>query len=112
MEIYEIIAVCMLGIAMILFTVKMLRDEKTTVAQWLVFAVTEAERRIGSGKGQEKLKIVYDMFIKRFPVVSFFISFETFSRWVDTALDAMRVLISFENKEKFKAVGEEINGEN
>lgn len=112
MEIYEIIALCMLGIAIILFTVKMLRDEKATVAQWLIFAVTEAEKQIGSGKGREKLKMVYDMFIKRFPAVSFFISFETFSRWVDTALDSMRILLRFEKAENGRIIQEEINGEN
>ncbi len=108
MGIYEITAVVILIIAIIIFIAKIMRDEKEAVVEWLVFAVTEAEKKLGSGTGRLKLKMVYDMFIRRFPAVSVFVSLDTFSRWVDIALDTMRVLLRFEKN----CVGEEANGKN
>jgi hypothetical protein len=63
------------------------------VREWLLYAVTLAEKEYGSGTGQIKLRMVYDMFIKKYPKLSIFISFETFSGWVDIALDKMRMMI-------------------
>ncbi len=108
MEIYEIAALVILIISVIVFIIKMLRDEKETVVEWLVYAVTEAEEKLGSGTGRLKLKMVYDMFIRRFPAVSVFVSLDTFTRWVDIALDNMRVLISFKKNNSTEGV----NGEN
>ncbi len=99
MEIYEIIALCMLAAAMIIFVIKMVRDETNTVKEWLIFATTQAEYLLGSGTGQQKLMTVYKMFMERFPVFSVFVSFETFSRWVDIALDAMKVILRMEKAE-------------
>lgn len=96
MEIYEIIAVCMLAAAMILLAVKMIMNKEGTVRTWLIMAVTVVEKKLGSGEGEQKLMKVYKMFIERFPVFSVFISFETFSRWVDIALDSMKALFSIE----------------
>ena len=49
------------------------------VKEWLLFAVTQAEKEFGSGTGQLKLRYVYDMFVTKFPYLVQFISFETFS---------------------------------
>ena len=66
----------------------------TKIKEWLLFAVTEAERELGSGTGQLKLRYVYDMFVTKFPFLVKFISFEYFSFLVD------EVLVKF--KEMFK----------
>lgn len=63
------------------------------VREWLLFAVTLAEKEYGNGTGQIKLRAVYDMFLAKYPKLSIFISFETFSGWVDIALDKMRIMI-------------------
>lgn len=60
------------------------------VKEWLKWAVVEAEKQLGSKTGQLKLRLVYDMFAQRFPEVAKFVSFETFSGWVDEALDWMK----------------------
>lgn len=60
---------------------------------WLVWAVTEAEKVLGSGTGQLKLRYVYDAAIIRFPIVAKLIPFALFSKWVDAALDIMRDMI-------------------
>jgi hypothetical protein len=70
--------------------------QKDNALQWLVFAVTEAEKALGSGTGQLKLRYVYDLFAGKFPVLSRFLSFAAFSDWVDIALDEMRFLLTDE----------------
>jgi len=60
------------------------------VKEWLLFAVTEAEKELGSGTGQLKLRYVYDMFVSKFPYLVKFISFEYFSDLVDNVLVKFR----------------------
>ena len=72
----------------------------TKVKEWLLWAVTEAERELGSGTGQLKLRYVYDMFIVKFPFLVKVISFEHFSVLVDEALDKFRTLLETNQKLK------------
>lgn len=82
---YVIIMVLVLAFA-IYYTI----TNKTKVKEWLKYAVVLAEKELGGGTGQLKLRQVYDMFIERFPVFSKFVSFSTFSQWVDLALEFLR----------------------
>ena len=68
------------------------------VREWLLFAVTQAEKELGGGTGQIKLRYVYDMFVVKFPSLVKFISFETFSFMVDQALIKMRHLLQTNEK--------------
>ncbi len=68
------------------------------VRQWLLYAVAKAEKELGSGTGQLKLRYVYNMFIAKFPAIALFISFETFTEMVNKALDELEELI--ENNEQ------------
>lgn len=68
------------------------------VREWLLFAVTEAEKELGGGTGQIKLRYVYDMFVMKFPTLVKFVSFETFSFMVDEALIKMRHLLETNEK--------------
>lgn len=63
------------------------------IKEWLLYAVIEAEKQLGSKTGALKLRTVFDMFVVRFPLVAKMISFETFSAWVDEALDRMKDLL-------------------
>lgn len=54
--------------------------------EWLKWAVAEAERQLGSGTGQLKLRLVYDMAVEKFPWITKIVTFEEFSMWVDEAL--------------------------
>ena len=67
------------------------------IKEWLKYAVVEAERELGSGTGQLKLRMVYDMAVKQFPFIVQLIPFDIFSKWVDEALDWMRGQLA-ENK--------------
>ena len=80
-----------------LFIVLAIKQPKK-VKEWLLYAVIEAEKKLGSGTGPVKLRSVYDMFITKFPKLSVFISFNTFSEWVDVALDYMEKLLT-DNKD-------------
>lgn len=60
------------------------------IKEWLLFAVTEAEKELGSGTGQLKLRYVYDMFVTKFPYLVKFISFEMFSHLVDEVLEKFK----------------------
>ena len=89
---------CVLGIAAaVILILKFTRlpkaEQLEKVKQWLLIAVTEAEKTLGSGTGKLKLAYVYDLFVAKFPWLVKIISFETFSSLVDEVLDDMRKLI-------------------
>lgn len=69
------------------------KEQVAKVKEWLLYAVTMAESELGGGTGKLKLRSVYDMFIAKFPMMSKVVSFETFSLWVDEALDEMRKML-------------------
>lgn len=81
--------------------VKSPTDKKyKSVRQWLLYAVVEAEVAFGSKTGQLKLRYVYNLFITRFKWLSLVISFEQFSKMVDSALDELKEVL--ENEEAIK----------
>lgn len=54
------------GYAVYVF-MKMPSDKQLNkVREWLLYAVTKAEKELGGGTGQIKLRYVYDMFVARF----------------------------------------------
>ena len=60
--------------------VKLPKEKKIqNLKEWLKYTVVEAEKTLGSGTGQLKLRFVYDSAIKEFPWVATFINFNTFS---------------------------------
>lgn len=70
------------------------------VKQWLLYAVIEAEKKMGGGTGEIKLRYVYDKFLIIFPKISLFISFELFKALVDEALSKAEELL--QKNEKLK----------
>lgn len=87
--------------------VKMPSDKQLSkVKEWMLYAVTKAEKELGGGTGQIKLRYVYDMFVARFAWLAKTISFEMFSMMVDEALDKMKTML-----ESNKAMQELVNKE-
>ena len=72
--------------------------------EWLLWAVIQAEQALGGGTGQLKLRAVYDLFVQRFPTVAKAVSFDTFSGWVDEALEEMIEMLK--NNKKLKQLVE------
>ncbi len=64
-------------------------EQVANIKEWLLLAVTEAEKQLGGGTGQLKLRFVYDWAVDRFSWVAV-IPFTTFSSWVDEALNEMK----------------------
>ena len=74
-----LIAVCAAGGYAVYVFVKMPSDKQLNkVREWLLYAVTKAEKELGGGTGQIKLRYVYDMFVARFAWLARVISFEAF----------------------------------
>lgn len=79
------LAILVVGIVWFL---KLSKTEKISrVKMWLRYAVTKAEKYMGSSTGQLKLLFVYNQFVRQFPLLGRIIPFKTFSGWVDSALD-------------------------
>ena len=101
MNAHIIVALVIVAIALvcgIIWFVKLPKDKKiANIKEWLKFAVVDAEKELGSGTGQLKLRMVYNMAVKQFPFIVQLIPFDTFSGWVDEALDWMRDQLA-ENK--------------
>lgn len=85
------VAVCMLFA--VRFSKEPTERKITMIKEWLLFAVVQAEKELGAGTGQIKLRYVWDLFIQTFPALAPVISFEMFSKLVDEALDQMRHLL-------------------
>lgn len=75
------------------FAKKPSAEQMKKVRQWLLWAVTKAEKELGGGTGALKLRQVYDMFLARFPWMAKVIPFVQFCNLVDDALVEMRKLL-------------------
>lgn len=95
-----------LGVAIYNFIKLGKEQQLTKVKEWLLFAVVQAEKELGGGTGQVKLRYVYDMFVSKFKFIQFLVSFDEFSEMVDDSLDIMRGMLSTNNKVKEYVGGE------
>lgn len=80
--------------------------QRERIRKCLLAWVVQAEAELGGGTGRVKLSTVYGIFVTTFPIIKNFVSFDTFSLWVDDALDEMREMLS--NNESLKQVVEGI----
>lgn len=87
------------------------KQQIENIKEWLLFAVTSAERELGGGTGQLKLRYVYDLFVERYPVAAKVVPFGLFSEWVDEALENMKNMIK-NNAAARRLVEETTGGEN
>lgn len=68
-------------------------EQLRQVQEWLLYAVAQAEKTLGSGTGELKLRYVYDQFMTKFPAIALFISFDDFSIMVEKALEKFEELL-------------------
>ncbi len=90
MEIKDIIALTVGGVILILAVGYLVYNQKGKIIEWLKWAVVEAEKQLGGGTGQLKLRLVYDWFVQKFPVTATVFPFRVFSAWVDVAIETLR----------------------
>lgn len=84
-------AVC--GLAIYTFVKKPKNEQLQKVKEWLIYATAEAEKALGGGTGQLKLRYVYDMFLVKFPFLVKVVPFDTFSKLVDVALNKFKCML-------------------
>lgn len=100
----NVIFVLIIAILIIVFLIWFLKlgkaQQMKIISEWLILAVIKAEKELGGGTGQVKLRYVYDLFIDKFKFVSMFITFQSFSLLVDGALIVMKEMISNNNQVK------------
>ena len=82
-------------------------DQINSLKEWLLYAISIAEKNFGSGNGEIKLRYVYDLFLKAFPALTDYISFENFSKLVDNSLDELEKLLENNN-----VINELVTGKN
>lgn len=92
-----VVLVVVFGFAVYKFLGLPTKEQIKKIKEWLLYAVIEAEKELGNGTGQLKLRYVYNWFVDKFPITAKLVSFEKFSKWVDDALIIMRKWLS-ENK--------------
>lgn len=100
-----IVIAALLAVFLVVLTIYL-----TGLKNWLVWAVSEAEKMRGSGTGQLKLRYVYDAAVVRFPILAKVIPFTIFSRMVDAALEIMNDMIA-NNVTIAEAITNQIEGD-
>lgn len=76
-----------------IFIKKPAEEQLNDVKQWLLWAMTEAEKVLGSGTGKLKLRYVYNLFVTKFPAVAVIISFERFDELVTEMMEEFTKLL-------------------
>ena len=104
-----ILAILVIAFMFLITYINLPKSKKATkVKEWLLFAVVQAEKELGSGTGQLKLRYVYNLALSKFPIFIKLIPFELFSNFVDEALQQLENLI--EDSEGVKKYIEKILG--
>ena len=80
------------------FTKQPKEEQLNKIREWLLYAVTAAQKEFGSGTGQIKLRYVYDKFLTKFPAFATVVSFELFSNLVDEALVKFKEILETNKK--------------
>lgn len=101
-----IAVVAVAAVAVVRFVGLPTAEQLAKVREWLLWAVTEAEKDLGGGTGKLKLRQVYDLFVTRFPWLAKLVSFELFSDMVDEALEQMREMLDTNEAVKAFVEGE------
>ena len=80
----------------IIFKLKLLptKERNALIRSWLLEACLDAEKNLGSKRGQEKLNYVYDLFIVQFPLIRKFITQKQFNALVDNALNLLQLYLT------------------
>lgn len=97
---YGIAALVILAVGVIIgyhaknFLSKPNEQKLNDVKEWLIYATSEAEKILGGGTGQLKLRMVYDMFLIKFPDIAKMITFDMFSSLVDQALEEFKRILA------------------
>lgn len=93
LAIYIILAVVAIAAIVLAFIYR-----RSLLLNWILEAVINAEKELGSGKGAEKLKQVHTRVVEKFPIIGRIMPFGLFSTMVDGALDLIKTELEDETK--------------
>lgn len=79
-----------IGCALYHFIFEARSEQIAQVKEWLKYAVVMAEKELGTGTGQLKLRYVYDLFLSKFAWLAKVITFDQFEGYVSEALEWMK----------------------
>lgn len=102
-------AIIILAVVLIVLLICIIALRFKSFKNWLVYAVSEAEKALGGGTGKLKIRYAYDLAIKQFPVIAKIIPWNLFSWLIDSALVIMREMIS-ENKNIAEVIEQKSGG--
>lgn len=86
-------ALVVVSYAVYVFLKRPTSEQIAKVKEWLLYAVAQAEKELGGGTGQLKLRYVYDMFVGKFPYLVKVVSFDSFSLLVDEVLKKFKSML-------------------
>lgn len=92
LNIWAVVIIIVVFIAIIVLALRF-----ASFRNWLVYAVSEAEKYLGAKTGRLKIRYAYDLALKKFPTFAKIIPWGLFSWLVDKALVIMRDMLN--NKE-------------
>lgn len=102
-------AIIILAVVLVVLLICIIALRFKSFKNWLVYAVSEAEKALGGGTGKLKIRYAYDLAIKQFPVIAKIIPWNLFSWLIDSALVIMREMIS-ENKNIAEVIEQKSGG--
>lgn len=102
-------AIIILAVVLVVLLICIIALRFKSFKNWLVYAVSEAEKALGGGTGKLKIRYAYDLAIKQFPVIAKIIPWNLFSWLIDSALVIMREMIS-ENKNIAEVIEQKLGG--
>lgn len=83
------------------------REERLeNIKQWAIYACALAEKELGSGTGQLKMRATYNMFLSTFPKLANVISFETYQHIAEMALTEFKHMLETNPKVKDQIIQE------
>lgn len=85
------------GVLVFIWLLTVLALRFASFKNWLVYAVSEAEKYLGAKTGRLKIRYAYDLAVKKFPTFAKILPWGIFSWLVDKALIVMRDMLT--NKE-------------
>ena len=83
---------------------KLKRLWKGNFVEWLIAICDEIEKEFGAGGGLLKHANAYAKFVEKYPIISKFISQETFDKWVKEALSELDTLEDKKTEEETVSV--------
>ena len=69
------------------------KEQLDVIRNWLIWGVAQAEKELGSGTGELKIREVYNLFVQTFPQAAKWVTYNQFENLVDEALVDLKKIL-------------------